>query len=129
MTGKTTGFASPSQGYEEHNIDLNRLLVLNPPATYFFRLETGDLSNGSMGDDFGLVSGSLLIVDRSIAPASGALVLIRHEAQFLCRKMETDGKGNVRFTNGITAINPIPNDTEVIGVITASIKTYGAPIW
>jgi DNA polymerase V len=122
MTGKTSGFASPSQGYEEQNIDLNRLLIHNPPATYFFRLETGDLSA------FGAASGSLLIVDRSITPAPGALVLIRHENRFLCRKMETDGNGNVQFTNGTTIIIPIPDDTEIIGVITSSIKTYGAPI-
>jgi len=33
---KTAGFASPAQGYEETAIDLNGLLVKNPPATFFF---------------------------------------------------------------------------------------------
>jgi hypothetical protein len=30
MEMKTTGFASPAQGYEEQTIDLNRLLIRNP---------------------------------------------------------------------------------------------------
>jgi len=42
MEVKTTGLASPAQGYEEQGIDLNRLLVRNPAATYFMRLDTGD---------------------------------------------------------------------------------------
>jgi DNA polymerase V len=119
MNSKSTGFASPSQGYEEQNIDLNRLLVRNPPATYFYRLETDDLSS------FGVPNGSLLVVDRSVNPTPGSLVLIRHEGHFYCRLMVTEG-GKTEFTNGTNAIIPVPDDTEIIGVITATIKTYGA---
>jgi hypothetical protein len=57
MTQKTTGFASPAQGYEEQTIDLNRLLIRNPPATYFFRLDSSNM------EEFGLARGSILIVD------------------------------------------------------------------
>jgi hypothetical protein len=41
MNNKTTGFASPSQGYEEQNIDLNRLLIHNPLPPTFFDLKQG----------------------------------------------------------------------------------------
>jgi len=58
MDKKATGFASPTQGYEEQNIDLHRLLIRNFPATYFGRLDTGDMEN------LGLPRGSLLIIDR-----------------------------------------------------------------
>jgi len=40
METKATGFAAPTQGYEEQNIDLNSLLIQNPSATYFGRLQT-----------------------------------------------------------------------------------------
>jgi hypothetical protein len=33
MGQKTSGFASPAQGYEDSAIDLNGLLIRNPPAT------------------------------------------------------------------------------------------------
>ncbi|MCL2139668.1 MAG: hypothetical protein FWH41_09100, partial [Treponema sp.] len=136
----TTGFASPAQGYEEQGIDLNRLLVHNPPATYFFRLDTDEMEN------LGLPRGTLLIVDRSIIyPAaskngrrllenadmiqqvqqamSNQYVLLRHEGQFLCRLMAMQN-GKPCFTNGTTDIVPIPGETEIIGIVTASIKEY-----
>jgi len=115
--GKTTGFASPAQGYEEQIIDLNRLLIQNPPATFFFRLETSEMTA------LGLPYGSILIVDRSLAPKPDTLVLIQHEDQFIARLLtETNGKPS--FTNSKEIIYPTPNETQIIGVITASIKTY-----
>ncbi|MDR0290341.1 MAG: hypothetical protein LBI06_05335, partial [Treponema sp.] len=90
---KTTGFASPAQGYEVAAIDLNSLLITNPPATYFFRLESGDMA------DLGLPKGALLVVDRSKYPKINELVLIRHEGEFLCRQLATRN-GEPVFTNG-----------------------------
>jgi DNA polymerase V len=117
MNGKTTGFASPAQGYEATPIDLNRLLITNPPATYFFRLESSDMAT------CGLPKGALLVVDRSKNPKPNNLVLIRHEGEFLCRQLVTLN-GNPIFTNGENELTPIENDTELIGVITFSIKEY-----
>ena len=118
MERKATGFASPTQGYEEQGIDLNRLLIRNPPATYFVRLDTNEMTA------LGLPKGTLLIVDRSGIPVANTLVLIRHAGQFLCRQM-AQANGKITFTNGTEHIHPIPDDTEIIGVITASIQTHG----
>jgi len=117
MDIKTTGFASPAQGYEEQGIDLNRLLIHNPPATYFLRLETGEMAA------LGLPRGSLLIVDRSKDPSPNQYVLLRHEGQFLCRLLAVQN-GRPYFTNGTTDIHPIPDETEIIGTVTASIQDY-----
>jgi len=121
MDAKTTGFASPAQGYEEHTIDLNRLLIHNPPATYFLRLQTTEMEKA------GLPQGSLLIVDRSKDPTHNSFVLIRHEGQLLCRLMLKQ-KGRIQFTNGTTDILPIMDETEIIGTVTASIKEYNGDI-
>jgi DNA polymerase V len=117
MDIKATGFASPALGYEEQTIDLNRLLVLNPPATYFVRLKTSDMA------DLGLPYGSLLVVDRSKDPIHNQYVLIRHDGQFYCRLMVESNSKTV-FTDGTTEITPIPDETEIIGTVTASIKIY-----
>jgi len=114
---KPSGFASPAQGYEEQYIDLNRLLVKNRPATYFFRLDSGDM------EQFGLPMGALLVVDRSKKPVPNSIVIIRHEGQFFCRMM-TRINAKVIFTNGEDDIIPTTGDTEIIGVVTASIKLY-----
>jgi hypothetical protein len=54
MPEKTTGFASPAQGYEEQTIDLNRLLIRNPPATIYVRLDSSDM------EALGLMNGTFL---------------------------------------------------------------------
>jgi len=115
MELKTTGFASPAQGYEEEGIDLNRLLIHNPSATYFGRLETNSM------EALGLPQGSLLIVDRSINPCPYSFVLIRHEGEFLCRQL-LKYEGKTVFTDGKTCILPTTGETEIMGVITAFIK-------
>jgi len=117
METRTTGFASPAQGYEVQAIDLNKLLITNPPATFFFRLNSSEMA------EFGLQKGALLVVDRSKTAIPDSFILIRHEGQFFCRQMIKD-KGRVKFTNGAETITPAPGETEIIGVITANIKTY-----
>ena len=115
--GKANGFASPAQGYEDNGIDLNSLLVKQPAATYFFRLDSGDMAG------LGLPKGALLVVDRSKVPVFNNIVLIRYEGQFLCRLM-VQHDGYTVFTNGISDIMPVVDDTEIIGVVTASIREY-----
>ncbi|MDR0300975.1 MAG: hypothetical protein LBI04_01525 [Treponema sp.] len=114
---KASGFASPALGYEDTAIDLNSLLIRNPAATYFYRLDSGDM------EGMGLARGALLVVDRSKVPVLNNMVLLRHEGQFLCRVMAKHN-GLIVFTNGRSDI-PTTNETEIIGVITASIKEYG----
>jgi len=137
---KPSGFASPAQGYEEQYIDLNRYLVKNPHSTYFFKLDSRDM------EELGLPIGALLVVDRSKTPdffTKEALVIIRHDNEFFCRLM-TRRNGKIVFTNGKSDIIPVFNSidksdasignsidpsieqTEIIGVVTASIKLYNS---
>ena len=115
--GKTTGFASPAQGYEDNTIDLNEILIKNPSSTYLFRLESPDMS------ELGLPKGALLIVDRSKKPLFNQLALIQYEGQFLCRLM-VNHNGRPVFTNGISEITPVADETEIIGTVTSSIQVY-----
>jgi len=121
MNPKTTGFASPAQGYEEQGIDLNRLYIQHPAATFFFRLASADMEN------LGIPKGSLLIVDRAVDPSPNSLVLFAHEGRFLCRLLVKE-KGETKFTNGITDIIPISEDTEIFGTVTAYIATSVAGV-
>jgi DNA polymerase V len=114
MSVKTAGFASPAQGYEETAIDLNTLLVKNPAATYLFRLDSEEMTL------LGLPKGAILIIDRSQMPQLNQKAVIQHEGEFLCRLL-TEENGKPLFTNGATAIAPIPNETLIIGTVTAYI--------
>jgi DNA polymerase V len=114
MNVKTAGFASPAQGYETASLDLNTLLIKNPPATYLYRLESDEMVA------LGVPKGATLIVDRSQPALLHRLAVIQHEGEFLCRLL-TEQDGKPLFTNGTTAIAPIPNETQIIGVVTAYI--------
>ena len=114
---KVTGFASPAQGYEEAGIDLNTVLIKHPASTFLFRLASTDM------EKLGLPNGAILVVDRSITPVKNHFAMLRHEGQFLCRLMENHN-GKTVFTNGVTEITPIADETEVIGTVTACIQMF-----
>jgi DNA polymerase V len=118
MPEKTTGFASPAQGYEEEGIDLNRLLIRNPPATIYVRLDSSDM------EALGLVRDTLLAIDRSITPTANALVMLRHEGRFLCRLL-IKKRGKTTFTDGKNVIEPIEDETEIVRSVIVAIKIYG----
>ena len=64
-------FPSPAQDYEQEELDLNKHLVKNPPATFYYNV-------GADYDsmiDVGILPKALLIVDRSINPKSSHIVL------------------------------------------------------
>ena len=69
MAKVPAGFPSPAADYEEDKLDLNKHLIRNPAATFFVRV---------MGDSMvkaGIQDGDLLIVDRSIKPRDGNVVI------------------------------------------------------
>ena len=64
-------FPSPAQDYELDELDLNKHLIKNPPATFFYRV--GNLQDSMI--DVGIIPNALLIVDRSINPKSSHIVV------------------------------------------------------
>jgi DNA polymerase V len=63
------GFPSPASDYIEDKIDAGKLIAPNPVSTYFIRVE-GDSMTGA-----GIDSGDMLVVDTSIEPRNGSIVL------------------------------------------------------
>lgn len=63
------GFPSPAADYVEDALDLNDLLVTNPPATFFVRC------NGDSLTDIGIFPGDILAVNRSLSVTDGRIVV------------------------------------------------------
>lgn len=63
------GFPSPAADYIEQGLDLNAYLVRNQAASYFFTVE------GESMCDAGILHGDVLLVDRSVEPVHGAIVV------------------------------------------------------
>ncbi len=81
-TANANGFAAAADDYMERGIDLNEQLILNKPATFFFRMH-GD----AMIDD-GIFSRDVLIVDRSIRPVSGKIIVAILDGELLVRRLQ-----------------------------------------
>lgn len=78
----SAGFPSPADDYLEGRLDLNEYLVRNPSATFFLRV-TGD----SM-IDAGIHSGDVLIVDRSLTPRSGSIVIAAIDGELVVKRLK-----------------------------------------
>ena len=63
------GFPSPADDFIERSLDLNEQLVANPIATFFVRASGHSMTGAGIHD------GDLLIVDRSITPSHGNIVI------------------------------------------------------
>lgn len=81
------GFPSPAEQYLEPTLDLNDLLIKRPAATFFVRVQ-GD----SMIDE-GIREGDLLVVDRSIRPASGDVIIAAVDGEFTVKTFRRDKDG------------------------------------
>lgn len=81
-TANANGFGAAADDYMERGIDLNEQLILNKPATFFFRM-----NSEAMIED-GIFSGDVLIVDRSLKAASGKVIVAVLDGELLVRRLE-----------------------------------------
>ncbi len=86
-TANATGFGAAADDYMERGIDLNEQLIRNKPATFFFRMN----SDAMIGA--GIYSGDVLIVDRSIKPVSGKIIVVILNGELLVRRLHTQIRG------------------------------------
>ena len=80
IKSRTTGFASPAESYVDKRLDLNDLIIQNTFTTFYFRY---------MGPNtLGVKTGNILVIDRSIEPTEGDLVVLTDKQCFKIRKYE-----------------------------------------
>jgi DNA polymerase V len=78
-----SGFPSPADDYVEGRIDLNRELIPSPLSTFFMRVR------GHAMRDEGILDGDLLVIDRSLNPQVGSVVVAVFEGRFIVRRLCT----------------------------------------
>ena len=122
------GFPSPAEQYQEPPLDLNELLVKRPAATFFVRVQ-GDSMTGA-----GIHDGDLLVVDRSLRPASGDVIIACVDGDFTVKTLRL-GNGERGMGNGevrLVAANPNYPDIvlksgqemDYFGKVTACIHQF-----
>lgn len=98
------GFPSPADDHLEGSLDLNEKLISHPSATFFVR------AKGESMRDSGINDGALLVIDRSITPRDGHIVVAMLDGQFTLKRL--------RKRNGqvfLEAHNPAFTSIEISG--------------
>ena len=80
----SAGFPSPAEDYMESGIDLNRHLIKNPISTFFLRVSGSSMNNA------GIYNNDLLIIDRSINPIPGHIVVAVLDGEFTLKRLIKD---------------------------------------
>lgn len=108
------GFPSPAEDYIEKTLDLNEYLAPRPEATFFVRV-AGDSMTGAS-----IHHGDILVVDRSVTPAPGNVVIACIDGGFTVKRLQRTATGlELAPENPDYAPTPITPDTdfEIWGVV------------
>ena len=112
------GFPSPASDYLEGEIDLNRYLIKNPPATFIVK------SQGNSMLQAGIHSNDLLIVDRSIKPKNNSIVIASIDGELIVKRIKISGKQFLLTSDNKEYRNiKINNESDVFlwGIVTKVI--------
>ncbi|QIN32765.1 LexA family protein [Legionella longbeachae] len=75
------GFPSPADDYIESYLDLNNHLIAHPASTFFVR------ASGEAMIKAGIADGDLLIVDRSVEPTHGRIVIAALNGELTVKRL------------------------------------------
>ena len=77
----SAGFPSPAQNEMEKKCDLNSLLIKHPAATFFVR------ASGTSMIGAGIHDNDILIVDRSVQPTNGKIVIAAINGELTVKRL------------------------------------------
>lgn len=81
------GLPSHTEDYSVDSLDLNEYLIKHPAATFMVRAQGQSMINA------GIHENDILIVDRSIAPASGKIVIAVIDGQLTVKRLHKNKQG------------------------------------
>jgi DNA polymerase V len=114
-----TGFTAAADDYMERGIDLNEQLIRNKPATFFMRVSGNSMTGAYIHD------GDIVIVDRSLKPVNGKIVIAVVDGEMLIRRYEKT-MNSLRLVPETPKLSPIDvsefSDYCIWGVVIYVIK-------
>ena len=120
LSGVSAGFPSPADDYLDRRLDLNEHLIKNPAATFFVRVDGDSMTGAGINDD------DMLIVDRSLEPANGNIVIAVINGELAVKRLlKKNGDCQLVAENQHYPPLDINEDTplEIWGVVTYAIHS------
>lgn len=115
------GFPSPASDYMEPGLDLNEYLVPNKAASFLFTV-TGESMAGA-----GIMDGDKVVVDRSVAPVHGKIVIGVVNGEYTLKRLfQFNGRLELRSENPAYApIRMVEGcELEIWGVVVGVVRRY-----
>jgi len=117
-----TGFGAAADDYATRGLDLNEYLIQNKAATFFLRIQGEAMINA------GIHHGDLVVVDRSITPRSGHIVIANLNGEMLIRRFDKQFN-KMRLIPETDRLAPIDIDPgcesfSIWGVVTHTIHRH-----
>ena len=115
----TAGFPSPAEEELQDTMSLDEYLINNPNSTYLLKVE-GDSMLGA-----GIQPGDLVLVDKSLTPKSGDIVVAQVDNEWTLKYFEK--KGRDVYLRAANKKYPLirPREELIIGgVVVANVRKY-----
>lgn len=116
------GFPSPADDYMRESLDFNRDLIKHPEATFYGRVD------GDSMMDAGISDGDIAVIDRSLEPSDGDIIVAYINNEFTIKYLDLKHKkdGYIELRPANKNYKPIRideyDDFEVWGVVVWIIK-------
>lgn len=118
------GFPSPAEDYMGETLDFNRDLIRNPEATFYALVE------GDSMMDVGICKGDIAVIDRSIEPQHGDVVVGAIDREFTVKFLDLTHKaeGWIELRAANKKFSPFrideTTDFRLWGVVIYTIKKW-----
>ena len=113
------GFPSPADDYLRDSLDFNLDLIKNPEATFY-----GRVSGDSMRDA-GINEGDIAVIDRSLQPTDGDVIVAYVNEEFTIKYLDLTHK-----EEGYIELRPANPDYSPIRIdSTDNFRVWGVVVW
>ena len=118
------GFPSPAEDYRHDSLDFNRDLIRHPETTFYGRVD------GDSMIDAGICDGDIAVIDRSVEPSDGDVIVGYVNEEFTIKFLDLKHKdeGFIELRPANKNYKPIrinaDDDFEVWGVVVWTIKNW-----
>lgn len=115
------GFPSPAQDYIQDKLDINSIVISHPSTTFCAHVEGDCMIDANIHD------GDIAVIDRSLEPHNGSMVVSFIDGEFTLRYIEITDKGIfLRSANPNYKKIKVEegNDFMIWGVVTYTIHKH-----
>jgi DNA polymerase V len=112
---RVSGFISPAEDYKQRRLHIAQKIVGDPTNTFYFEADDDQMRY------FGIMKGSIIVVDKSVKVASGMLIVCCVDNEWLTRKLVIKGGASYLCVND--------SMDACMNITGRSITVFGAVTW